>query len=97
MPRVAIAFVCVQSISGRSLRSSRRLTYADIAGLSSWQLSMARNEIYARHGRMFNDPDIRSYFQAQSWYNGYIAPENFDSSVLSDTEVYNIEFIKSYE
>lgn len=77
--------------------SSRRLTYADIAGLSSWQLSMARNEIYARHGRMFNDPDIRSYFQAQSWYNGYIAPENFDSSVLSDTEVYNIEFIKSYE
>lgn len=77
--------------------SFRRLTYADIAGLSSWQLSMARNEIYARHGRKFNDADIRSYFQSQSWYNGYIAPEDFDSSVLSDTEIYNIDFIKSYE
>lgn len=77
--------------------SSRRLTYADIAGLSSWQLSMARNEIYARHGRKFNDADIRSYFESQSWYNGYIAPENFDTSVLSDTEVYNIDFILSYE
>lgn len=77
--------------------SSRRLTYADVAGLSSWQLSMARNEIYARHGRKFNDADIRSYFESQSWYNGYIDPENFDSSVLSETEVYNIDFIKSYE
>lgn len=77
--------------------SYRRLTYADVAGLSSWQLSMARNEIYARHGRMFNDPDIRSYFESQSWYYGYILPENFDSSVLSETEVYNIGFIKSYE
>lgn len=77
--------------------SSRRLTYADVAGLSSWELSMARNEIYARHGRKFNDADIRSYFESQSWYNGYINPEDFDTSVLSDTEVYNIDFIKSYE
>lgn len=77
--------------------SSRRLTYADIAGLSKWQLSIARNEIYARNGRMFSDPDIRAYFEAQSWYYGYIAPENFTTSMLSATEQYNVEFIKSYE
>lgn len=77
--------------------SSRRLTYADIADLSSWQLSIARNEIYARHGRMFDNADLRAYFEAQSWYRGYIAPSDFDASVLSATEQYNIGFIKSYE
>ncbi len=77
--------------------SSRRLTYADVAGLSSWQLTIARNEIYARHGRMFDDPDIRAYFEAQPWYYGYILPGDFDASVLSATEQYNIGFIKSYE
>lgn len=77
--------------------SSRRLTYADVAGLSSWQLTIARNEIYARHGRIFSDPDIRAYFEAQPWYYGYILPEDFDASVLSSTEQYNIGFIKSYE
>lgn len=77
--------------------SSRRLTYADIAGMSEWQLSIARNEIYARNGRMFSDPDIKAYFNAQPWYNGYIPAADFDGSTLSDTEKYNIEFIKSYE
>ena len=77
--------------------SSRRLTYADVAGLSSWQLTIARNEIYARHGRMFDDPDIRAFFEAQPWYYGYILPGDFDASVLSATEQYNIGFIKSYE
>lgn len=77
--------------------SARRLTYADISGLSKWQLSIARNEIYARNGRLFIDPDVQAYFNAQSWYYGYIPAESFDGSALSDTEKYNIEFIKSYE
>lgn len=77
--------------------SSRRLTYADIEGLSSWQLSIARNEIYARHGRMFDSAELRAYFEAQPWYIGYIAPSDFDASVLSATEQYNVSFIRSYE
>ena len=77
--------------------SSRRLTYADIAGLSSWQLMIARNEIYARHGRRFNDADIQAYFNAQSWYSGTVDAENFDTSWLSSVEIYNIDFIQSYE
>ncbi len=77
--------------------SYRILTYADIADMSLWQLSIARNEIYARHGYIFNDKDLRSYFQAQSWYSGYVPAAEFDTSVLSATEKYNIAFIKSYE
>lgn len=33
--------------------SSRLLTDADVAGLSLQQINYAKNEIYARHGRLF--------------------------------------------
>lgn len=77
--------------------STRELTSSDLYGMSSEQLELARNEIYARHGRKFDDPDIRAYFEAQSWYNGVIEPEDFTEDMLSEIEKRNIQFIKSYE
>ncbi len=77
--------------------SSKLLTEADIAGLSSNQLRIARNEIYARHGRLFNDASRQAYFNGKSWYNGTIAPDNFTSGMLSETERANLEFIKAHE
>lgn len=76
---------------------SRYLTEADVSGLSAWDKKLARNEIYARHGRRFNNADIQAYFDSQSWYSGTIAPENFDTSVLNDYERKNIELISSLE
>ena len=77
--------------------SDRLLTYQDIAGLSQQDLMLARNEIFARHGRIFNDPDVRSYFESQVWYYGYIEPEDFTDTMLSDIEKDNIAFIQEYE
>lgn len=77
--------------------STQVLTYDDIKYLSSEQLMLARNEIYARHGRKFNDSTIRSYFESKWWYTGIIDGDNFSESMLSDIEKQNIEFIKSYE
>lgn len=76
---------------------SRYLTEADVSGLSDWELLLARNEIYARHGRKFDDPSIRAYFESKSWYNGTIDPDNFDASVFNDYEKANIEFIQQHE
>ena len=45
--------------------SSRQLDSSDLSGLSEWELRVARNEIYARHGRMFNDSALDSYFSGQ--------------------------------
>ncbi len=42
-----------------------RLTSADLAGLSAAQLRLARNEIYARHGRRFANADLQTYFAGQ--------------------------------
>ena len=46
------------------------LTDADVSGLSKADLRLARNEILARHGRIFNSADLKTYFEGKSWYSG---------------------------
>lgn len=69
----------------------------DLCSLSPENLKLARNEIFARHGRLFKDENIQKYFDSRSWYNGYIQPEQFDDSVFSKIEKDNINLIKKYE
>lgn len=73
--------------------SQRSVTESDVAGMSYNDLQMAINEIYARHGRKFSDPNIQSYFDSQSWYQGTVEPDAFDSSVFSATESQNIQYL----
>lgn len=73
------------------------LTETDLEFLSDRELELARNEIYARHGRKFNTDYIQQYFDSKSWYKGTIDADKFDDSVLNDIEKYNIEFIRNYE
>ena len=54
---------------------SRYLTDADLEGYSSSELELAKNEIYARHGRQFVTDYIADYFNSKSWYQGTIDPE----------------------
>lgn len=78
--------------------SSRQLTESDLLGLTSEQLRIARNEIYARHGRKFQDEELQAYFDSQPWYNGTIEPAQFDDmSLLSQLERSNLEVIKKRE
>lgn len=77
--------------------SDRLLTYDDISYLSREQLILARNEIYARHGRIFKVDWIKKYFEAQPWYYGTLTEEEFSLDLLSDIEMENIMFIKNYE
>ncbi|MBQ2801598.1 MAG: YARHG domain-containing protein [Lachnospiraceae bacterium] len=76
---------------------SQYLTENDFAGLTKEDCRIARNEIYARHGRTFSDEVLQAYFEICSWYNGWIAPEAFDDNLLNDVERYNLEMIRSYE
>lgn len=75
--------------------STRYISYSDVAGLSKWQLSVMRNEIYARHGYIFTqNMSIKNHFERQSWY----VPMYYNvDGFLSKTEKYNINFIKKYE
>ena len=77
--------------------ATRRLTQADVADLTWEQCCLARNEIFARHGRLFQTPQIAAYFEAQSWYHGTIPGASFSNDVLSQIERDNIDFLVSYE
>lgn len=77
--------------------SSRYLSVSDVAGLSSYELMLARNEIFARHGRRFDNPELQQYFNSKSWYRGAVSPSAFNASVLNPYEKANIELIKSFE
>lgn len=57
---------------------------------------LARNEIYARHGYVFEDCYLKKYFESCSWY---VPNSSFkgDFSELNDIEKKNIDLIKKYE
>lgn len=78
--------------------SKKKLDKSDLKGLSKKKLRLARNEIYARHGRIFQDEGLQNYFESKPWYEGIIPAEEFsDSEELSSVERKNIALIKQYE
>lgn len=72
-------------------------TQKELAGLTQEELRLARNEIYARHGRQFKSNDLNQYFSQQPWYQGTISPDRFDDSVLSPNERNNLKAIQGME
>lgn len=73
----------------------RYVTEADLMGMSSAELRILRNAIYALHGRMFKDASLRAFFNAEPWYNGYRS--EIPASELNKFEKYNVQFIQRYE
>ena len=59
------------------------LNVDELLKMNDDDLVLARNEIFARHGRQFVLDYIREYFEGKSWYQGTIAPEEFDRNVMN--------------
>ena len=77
--------------------NTRYYTADELKNLTADELFIARNEIYARHGRTFTNPELQQYFNGKSWYSGTISPENFDTSVLNSFERANVSTILAVE
>ena len=77
--------------------SSKKLSMSDLDGLTEDECRIARNEIYARHGRKFDDEELQSYFDSKDWYNGTIEAKDFKENELSDIEMANRDLIVQYE
>ena len=75
--------------------AERYFTAEDFADCPEDILVLAKNEIYARHGRMFLDREIYKYFLTRMWYEPTYAPEEFDESCLNEYEKANIELLVS--
>jgi len=73
------------------------VTEQDLDGLSAWELKVARNEIYARHGYIFREADLKQYFNKQKWYEPKYSYNEFSDSWLSSVEAWNVAFILQHE
>lgn len=62
------------------------------------EMMIGRNEIFARHGYIFDDENLKQHFEGTSWYKGTIPAEQFDSDqTFNDFERKNVELIKQVE
>ncbi len=77
---------------------TKLLTNADIKGMSKYDLALARNEIYARHGRKFQTAEYSKYFNGKSWYK--LNPNydySDDNANLNEIETKNVNFLLEAE
>lgn len=77
--------------------NTQLLNKEDLNGLTAEQCKIARNEIYARHGRKFTDEALQAHFNSCSWYTGTIEPDNFNDNLLSEIEIANRDLIVEFE
>lgn len=77
--------------------NTRLLTDDDVQFETLETLELGRNEIYARHGYEFSDPDIAAYFQNKAWYEPTTPGSSFDASVFNEIERENIALIQEWE
>ena len=74
--------------------STNLVTDETLGALFAEDLRVLRNEIYARHGRVFKDVKLQKYFEAQSWYK---ANPEFKDDQLNKIEITNLAKIKEAE
>ncbi|HKG61375.1 MAG TPA: YARHG domain-containing protein [Pyrinomonadaceae bacterium] len=74
--------------------STTPITRALLDGLFVEDASQMRQEIYARHGKVFKEPWLQKYFSSFDWYK---ADANFTEASLTEVEKKNIATIAAYE
>jgi len=74
--------------------SSQPVTRRLLEGLFVEDASQMRQEIYARHGKVFKEPWLQKYFASFDWYK---PNPNFTDAQLTALEKRNIATITAYE
>lgn len=62
--------------------------------LEDYRVRYIKNSIYAKHGRVFQDKKLASYFTRRSWYR---VNRNYSDALLSSTDKRNLAIIVDYE
>ncbi|MCD8083529.1 MAG: YARHG domain-containing protein [Clostridiales bacterium] len=73
--------------------STERISEAAVRALSDEDLRYAINELYARHGYIFKDDELRAYYEKYSWYNKTVRPENFSENLFNSIEKENMKIL----
>lgn len=78
----------------RQRLATEALTDGMLGDMFAEDLRVLRNEIYARRGRVFKDPELQKYFAVQAWY---VPNPDFKDEMLSEVESENLKKIKAAE
>ena len=70
------------------------LTDSDLSGLSLAEIKRLRNTIFARHGRIFQTPELNNYFASRPWYK---PRDNYSDGDLTANDRANIRVITATE
>lgn len=73
------------------------LTVGYLNTLDNDTIDLIRNEIYARHGYIFQTQKFINYFNAQSWYVPSVPASSFDTSVFNSVERANLDLLIEYQ
>ncbi len=73
------------------------LPYEILDSLSTEELRLLRNGIYAYEGRIFNENELTDYYYNYNWYNPTIAPGELDWDTFTTEQQDNIMKIKNLE
>ena len=71
------------------------ITREDLVNMSDNELWIARNEIFARHGRKFLNDYLQNYFDSCSWY--VPVEDKVDEGLLNQIEKDNLDLIIAME
>ena len=74
--------------------SMRFLSADELNKMNQTELSIARNEIYARHGRRFVNPFLHAVFSRKTWYKPRYEDTEFSGMVDQLFNEYEKENIK---
>lgn len=76
---------------------SRYISKSELSDLTQEEVRTAINELYARHGRRFNDSSWQAYFDSKSWYVPMVDPDDFSESVFNNYELENKKTLVKWE
>lgn len=76
---------------------SRYISESELSDLTREEVRTAINELYARHGRRFNDSSWQAYFDSKSWYVPMVDPDDFSESVFNNYELENKKTLVKWE
>ena len=68
-----------------------------VVNLSNNELWIARNEIYARHGKVFQNEYLTAYFDSCSWYEAKEGKTEVTERELNEVEIANLKLIVAAE
>ncbi len=84
----------LRSVESYLTPADRMITGDELQGKSKAELRVMRNEVYARHGRVFQSADLHDYFAQKPWYS---QNPGYSDSMLSGVDKENIRILQEAE